>query len=639
MSRSPIPPLYLPITAAKAAEFFDQGQVPSLPVEQAALFVVLAHLETPLSEAALQTMLIQAQKLFMAQPEQGAMALAGRRTSSALDAVGVRRQLASAAMTYAPEEKMFAEAWRDEDGLYSFEFQQACRGSMQEFDIRLSAPMVDDAVDPDNAVRAPQRRATTTGTRDQHVAASIIGTADGEHVHISAYAGTGKTHLVHTMTGVLSQSFTYIAPSEGHLFGFQQAVKLSGNTVRAVHLWRLAHELARINAQRLALGFQPQRVSSTYSTEDQARFLSIQTMGRDSPGQVVALCHRIIKSWCHTEAPLLTLRDVHRLAPGNTVNAASLLATCQFIWEQMFKRHPMRGNLYTVDIVHMAKWLMVTGARIPASYGTLIVDEAHDLQLAWQYLFSRYEGGCVLLGDPNQCLRGQPRPQRGAKNVWMGQSVRIGNGVEQLISTSLALGGNDPGAVEFSTSRAHITARRPYQSSVDSPLEGLRVFGDPNALLAYLLEAPASTGALALLPATAREIKRHSLVLIDEYRQHKARTGQRWQSTAARLAHSGHGTLVARIEAGLGNAELDAVLSRHADASNAVLLLGLVEHAKNLEADVVTLAPCCFGSSIEQRHYHPARAVYQAMTRAKHELWLPGDGMDRLSSRLATSRT
>ena len=49
---------------------------------------------------------------------------------------------------------------------------------------------------------------------------------------------------------------------------------------------------------------------------------------------------------------------------------------------------------------------------------------------------------------------------------------------------------------------------------------------------------------------------------------------------------------------------------------------------------MVTLAPCCFEQALAERQLHPARAVYQAITRARHELWLPGDGMDRLRDRL-----
>lgn len=640
MSRRPIAPIYLPIAAVKAADFFDQGIVPGEAIEQATLFVVLAQLARPMDAVALQAMLVSAHALFRQQPGQGASALLdARQAMPARSAAQVRRELAAHAMTYAPEEMMYAQAWRDEDGGYSFDFQQACRGAMQAFDIHLAAPpaSADEQDDPLQAVRAPRLHIASSGTRDQQVAASVIAAADGEHVHINAYAGTGKTHLVHTMTGVLSEAFTYIAPSEGHLYGFQQAARASGNTVRAIHLWRLAHELARRNAQRLNLGFVPQRVNATYSPAEQANVLGVTALGRDSPAQVMALCHRIIKGWCHTEAPLPGLRDVLRAVPNAGAQAAPLLATCQQVWEQMFVRQRLRGHLYTVDIVHMAKWLMVTGARIPDSFGTLVIDEAHDLQPAWQYLFSRYAGGCILLGDPNQRLRGQLRPHPAAKQLWMGQSVRIGNGVEQLITTSLALGGNDAQAVEFAASRAHITARRPYDDPAQAPREGLRVFGDPNALLAFLLQASDAGADAAILPASARELRRHAMALIDTYRQARARISDRWQASAERLASDGHGQLVRAIEAGFDLARLDALLAACASTGEAPLLLGLVEHAKNLEADVVTLAPCCFERSVEQRYYHPARSVYQAMTRAKHELWLPGDGMARLGERLAGS--
>lgn len=631
----PITPFYLPVTAADAAAFFDDGCQPALPVQQAALFAAISQLAKPLPASGLQALLIQAEALFQAQPEAGAEALdQARRQLAALSAAAIRRQLASQAITYAPDELMYRQAWAGADGRYHPHFQRQCQGQLQPFAIRLGAGS--DSTDdfPERARRLPRPQIDTQGTRDQQVVASVIGAVDGEHVQVHAYAGTGKTHLIHTLTAVLSTAFTYIAPSQGHLFGFEQAAKASANPVRALHLWALAHELARRNAQRLQLGHVPRWVQATYPAHEQAQALGIRAIGPYSPGQVVSLCHRIIKRWCHSPSPLLGLREVQPHAHGSGPVAASLLASCEHIWEQMFQRQQRHGHLLGVDIVHLAKWLMLTGAQIPASYGTLIIDEAHDLQPAWQYLFSRYPGGCVQLGDPNQCLRGRPRPVSGTQQLWMGQSVRIGNGIEQLVNTTLALAGNDPLAVEFAAARGHITARRPYDPGESTPEAGLRVFGDPAALLDTLLRLPADATGVAVLPASARQLRQHGLGLVDQFRQQQARISQLWPATASALDQAGQHALLGTIERGWSTAQIDALLARHADTGSATLLLGLVEHAKNLEADVVTLAPCCFDSSVAQRQLHPARAVYLAMSRARHALWLPGQGMDQLIDRL-----
>ena len=634
----PITPFYLPVTAADAAAFFDDGRQPALAVEQAALFAAISQLDKPLPASGLQALLIEAEALFAAQPQAGTAALEQARQALATrSAAAIRRQLASQAITYAPDELMYRQAWAGDDGRYQPHFQQLCQGQLQPYAIRLGADADRTGHCPELAQRLPRPRIDTQGTRDQQVVASVIGAVDGEHVQVHAYAGTGKTHLIHTLTAVLSQSFTYIAPSQGHLFGFEQAARTSGNPVRAMHLWALAHELARLNARRLRLQHVPRWVQATYPAHEQAQILGISAIGPYTPGQVVALCQRIIKRWCHSTSPLLGLREVQPHALGSGPVAASLLASCEHIWEQMFVRQQRHGHLLSVDIVHLAKWLVLTGAQIPAAYGTLIIDEAHDLQPAWQYLFSRYPGGCVQLGDPNQCLRGRPRPISGTQQLWMGQSVRIGNGIEQLVNTTLALAGNDPLAVEFAAARGHITARRPYDSADSTPDGGLRVFGDPSALLDCLLQLPANAGTVAVLPATARQLRQHGLALIDQLRQQQARISQHWQASAAALATAGQLALLGTLEKGWSTAALDALLAAHADTSNARLLLGLVEHAKNLEADVVTLSPCCFDSSVAQRQLHPARAVYQAMSRAKHALWLPGQGMDQLIDRLGQS--
>ena len=638
MPRTPVAPLYLPLTAHSATAFFDAGQLPLEAIEQAALFAAMTQLRAPQAEAALQALVRQAHGLFTSQPDQGARALqAARAQLAGQDATAIRRALAQMAITLAPDELMQRQAWRGEDGQYDFGFQLQCRQMLQPFEITLAAAPADPADDPLQARRQRPRQLPGSGTRDQQVVASVIAAADGEHVAVQAYAGTGKTHLVHRLTSALGPHFTYIAPSEGHLFGFRQAATANGSTVRALHLWALAHELSRQHARTLALGHAPQRVQSTYSLAEQARHLGQAGIGHLSPAQVVALAQRILKGWCHTDSPLPGLRDVLRAAPGAGPDAPALLAASLQLWEQMFRRHRVAGHLYTVDIVHIAKWLMVTGAQIPASYGTLLIDEAHDLQPAWRHLFARYAGGCVQLGDPNQQLRGQSRQPGRAKQVWMGQSVRIGNGVEGLVSTALALGGNDPQAAEFAASRAHITARRPYAGFEQAPASGLHVYGDPHALLDWVVGNGAGTVRAALLPASARQLRLLAIELIDAARQQRQGRSRQWQARSQRLLDNGQQPLVAAIDAGLELAAVDALLGRLADTAQADLLLGLVEHAKNLEADVVTLAPCCFAQAPVERQLHPARAVYQAMTRARHELWLPGDGMDRLRDRLAGS--
>ena len=636
MSRPPIAPLYLPVTAATAAAFFDDGRMPEAPIERAALYAVLTHLQAPQGEAALQALIRQLQTLFAAQPAQGQAALSSARAQQAgMSAAAIRRALAQAAMTYAPDELMLQQAWQGADGLYDFAFQARCRQMLTPMAITLAAPAQQELDEPLLARRQPARQLPGSGTRDQQVTASVIAAGDGEHVAVQAYAGTGKTWLIHQLTTALGNGFTYIAPSDGHLYGFRQATATSGTAVRAVHLWGLAHALARQHARQQALDHVPQRVQATYSLAEQARQLGQPGIGHLAPAQVVALCQRIVKGWCHTDSPQLGLRDVLRVVPGAGPDAAALLAASLRLWEQMFVRHRVAGHLYTVDIVHLAKWLMVTGAQIPASYGTLLIDEAHDLQPAWRHLFAGYAGGCVQLGDPNQQLRGSWRQSPRSKQVWMGQSVRIGNGVEGLVTAALQLGGNDPMAGEFAASRAHITARRAYEDSARVPDGGLHVHGDPQALLERLLgHRDTTTDSWALLPATQRVLRTAALALIDSHRQWQAGSQRRWPAQADRLRQSGLSRLAAQVESGWSLPAVDALLAGTTAPTDADRLYGLVEHAKNLEADVVTLAPCCFEQALAERQLHPARAVYQAITRARHELWLPGDGMDRLRDRL-----
>lgn len=89
--------------------------------------------------------------------------------------------------------------------------------------------------------------------------------------------------------------------------------------------------------------------------------------------------------------------------------------------------------------------------------------------------------------------------------------------------------------------------------------------------------------------------------------------------------------MVARLERGLGTNDLLALKDAQSDEGPSATTLGLIEHAKNLEASRVALMDSCFDLQLGQRSYMPSRAAYLAITRARHEVWLPEDSMDRLA--------
>ena len=637
-------PLYLPITAVAATRFFDLGEVPELAVERAGLFVALSAQAAAQEHTSLQVMLTRAEELFIGAIEEGKdVLLDGRRKSGAPAGRVVLQQLAIQGITFAPDELMYTQAWRGPDGRYTFEFQQRCRGSMQPFEISMPVSATphdegeygdDDYDEPESRVRRDRPKLQAYGTRDQHVVASAISAAADDHVFVSAYAGTGKTHFIHSLTGVLSSRFTYVAPTEAHLFGFKVAAQRSGNKVRCITLWGLATEMAKIHARAARLGYTPRIVRSDYDQKQQAHISGIGWIGNHSPESVVRTAHRIIGAWCQTDGPVLTVDDVVRtIGEADEHVLEKFLDACLAIWNAMFVASPVRGVLFSVRTEHLVKWLMLGRATVPTSYGTLIVDEAHDLQIAWQPLLARYPGGCIMLGDPNQRLRGDIVPYQTAKQLWMGQSVRIGNGVEQLIRTALHQGGNDPRAAEFAASRAHITARRPFDAEGQVPDSGLRVFGDPGSLADALFRLGADRCRVGVLPASLKDTYRHLLRLGDAHRKRGRDGDKAWAAEAAYLERVGADELLARLEAGLVTEEIDALVQSTGRPEDSQLVFGLVEHCKNIEMDVVSLHASCFDSRVGARHFNPARAIYQGMSRARHELWLPGSAMERMLAR------
>ena len=96
-------------------------------------------------------------------------------------------------------------------------------------------------------------------------------------------------------------------------------------------------------------------------------------------------------------------------------------------------------------------------------------------------------------------------------------------------------------------------------------------------------------------------------------------------------------SIVRLFERGFDEGKLADLVAYAKQPGTKPLTLGLIDHAKNLEFGTVSLAPCCYEDSWKHRGFQPVHASYLGMTRARHELWLPGDSLDRLAEQTKQS--
>lgn len=639
MSESASRPLFLPIDAGKASAFFREGLLPASSIERAALMGAMTQLANPMSHVALERLVAAAEQQFAQEPPAGEQYLTRMRDTAkiALQPREVFTGLAKSGVTYAPADMMVDETWRSTAAGYDFGFQEACRAQMQDWEILFETPGTAQSDSDDDEPAQPRTAVRFSGLRDQGVAARIIAAGSDEHVVVNAYAGTGKTHLIHTLASSLGRGVTYIAPSAAHLYGFMTHSAGDGSLVKRTTLWELAHSMCRAHARALGMAHAPRCGSSLLTLDQQASMAGITSIDNAGVALTLQRARAIVSGWCHTDALEITERHVRRYVPRYApADLPRYIDASQRLWASMINTAPKGGHAFDININHLAKWLVLSGARIPTYHGLLLVDEAHDLRAAWRHLFHTYEGGCVLLGDPNQHLKGNPHQLTGVKQVSMSHSVRMGLGAESLVQSTLEL---DPTGLihdSFSGSREHITRQRRYSGRAEVPATGLHVYGSEWSLLEDALQLQQAGAAFRLLPASLSQIERLTKEAIamrrgDSYRGVRHNVQKTWPALMESLERQGLQSLIARFERGFSTHDLSLLQDAQAQDGTQEVTLGLIEHAKNLEAGRVVLRDCCFDVQLGQRSYMPSRAAYLAITRARHEVWMPSDALDRLA--------
>lgn len=643
MSTPSAHPFFLPVAHATATDFFEHALVPSLPIERAALFVCMLLIDSPAEHAALERLLVNSEAVFADNEAAGRaqllQLLAQKNNWTIKDVVQV---LANAALTFAPQEKMFSRAWADSDGRYSFEFQSSCRGTLDEMDVYFH-PANHDGEDEEEeapvAGRTPRVRPIVVrinGTREQTVVANVIASARDEHIAVNAYAGTGKTHLIHTLASSLGNAITYIAPSQAHLYGFHAHAASGAHNVRVTTLWQLAHDLCRVHARTLGLNHAPRHVRSLLNSSQQAEIAGIEAIAGTGKEWVLQTVLRAINRWCHSGDDEMADRHFQHAREIMPEQRMQYRQAAMRVWAAMFNRPPRTSPSFDMNINHLAKWLVQSNAQIPALFGMLMVDEAHDLQPAWAHLFFRYAGGCVLLGDPHQRLQGMATRAPHAKPVTMAHSMRMGLGADSLVQRTLAMAPRAAIDEAFAGSRQHITRQHLYSTTSELPEDGLRIYGSEWALLADALRLRDAGTSFRILPASTRELQRLIPAAVSLFRYGDAYRGMQingqrsWAGVVDSLEKQGRQDVVRLFERGFNDQHLRELLAAETAEGEVAVTLALIDHAKNLESPRVVLMDSCFDLNVGRRNYNPANATYLALTRARDEIWLPGDALDRL---------
>jgi hypothetical protein len=304
----------------------------------------------------------------------------------------------------------------------------------------------------------------------------------------------------------------------------------------------------------------------------------------------------------------------------------------------MFDPVLQKATLLSLNVDHIGKWLALHGARIPASWGTLLIDEGHDMSPAWKALLSGYEGSVISLGDPNQRLVGRsPRFATGMK-LEIVQSVRQGPMVEQLVNETVALDATGYFDGPFAGSPDQPTLARTYAAWDEVPGRGARVYGNPWRLLEEAQRLSAAGASFGVHPDTLSSVGREVNRGEEAYREMTSHGGssQRWEALLAECNEQDMPQIPRMFMRGYNRDRFIELTQRLTAFHEAPLQLMLVEHAKNAEFAQVAMSMCCFRTGFGRGYAHnPVRAAYTAMTRGTQQLWMPAGALDELGQSIA----
>lgn len=640
MSSRPTSAYVLPLSQEAVASYLEDGSIPASALERAGLFAAALCLRSRQPEGALSTMLEQACALFAAQPGAVPAQLAGLRAGLPSTLQAWQQALAAQDRVLAPASAL--ELHTAADVFDAVAFQQAFDTTLTPHTVRFytEAAYQETSETIASGEHAPiYIERDHDYTDDQARALRAIVANDDEHIDLDAYAGAGKTHLVLQLLAGATRHFTYLAPRPSQVQAFRERLGTQASVALLSQI-AFANQVAADAHRRgvLSTDFAPGYQVSRLSFAEIVGRIGLQPIGRTPATRVLRIAFDGIASWCRSTSAQLEARHFLRAVPYAMLDASPFITAAEHVWRCMFNPTLQKGGLLSLTPDHIGKWLAQHDARIPARWGTLLIDEAHDLSPAWKQLLSGYEGAVISLGDPNQRLIGRaPRFATGMA-LEINQSVRQGRYVEQLVNDTLALDATGVYQQPFSGASAHATVAATYTRWDEVPTEGTQVYGSTWRLLEEAQRLSAAGAAFGIHPESLRQLAREVDRAADAYRELTTHGGgsRRWEDLLAEWDEQQLPQVPRLFMRGYNRAHFDALCERLQPHMQAPLLLMLVEHSKNTEFAQVAMAPCCFRTGFARRYAHnPVRAAYTAMTRGSRQLWLPEGALEDLQQSVA----
>lgn len=470
----------------------------------------------------------------------------------------------------------------------------------------------------------------------------------GESMNLQGYPGSGKTHLIQTITDVLptlggqKTKILLLALTKVQLTGLLS--KLNARALAARTFGHLAMEI--LSAADLPCQWPPgRRSNSDYQVRDRdiAERLGFQSVAGLAPSIVAKTCRRTVMSFCRSAAETLSSSHLptmcDRFTPADRV---VLISYSWKLWQQTIEPAPGEAFL-PVRTFHLIKYASLIGGVVPDFYTHVLVDESHDLSPAMMQILDNSSASVLTLGDKFQRLYGTvPGRRQAVRNSDLDLVMRSGKAVEDVLNPLIE-------AHPFASQEPPLRATDRVDTVCDfydrpnfpeSPCTIL-VGGDWH-LFEYFQRLSHYGATFALLPGAAVNFKAFVDGLLDlYYLNHRSNYPFLFRypdwDTLSRECH--HIRAFQRIESmlakGYDRKDFANSLAKLVPIDQARFKLGRVDDARNYEFDSVMLTPELLVSKAKAEGGQSLATVlsrlYVGASRARHRIILPGHLKDWLS--------
>ena len=462
-----------------------------------------------------------------------------------------------------------------------------------------------------------------------------------ESMHVQGYAGSGKTHLIHTLVEHLNPSSTLLlAMSGAQLEGLKKRLnhsRLVCRTFAALAKWVLAYN-PTLNRHRWQ-----HRTRANFQVPDDivAQRLGFHAPKGMHPAQGAMLARRTLMSYCYSEHEHIGFEHVPSNVQMSPTDRSVVVRQTKTLWREMFTPSqpdielPLRGY-------HLIKYLALTQDVIPPSVTHVIVDESHELSAPVLQLLDRSPQAVITLGDEYQRLQGgAPQSKPWIRQREVNASLRTGRGIESIINPIIEA---HPGRTKtpFQGAGAHQTKVHRFDKPFIPEQPTTILVENEWHLFEWFQRLTQARARFTLLNGCAYQFEqfvrdclglfhdgvrpRHPFLFQYDSWDRLARAQQR-NSSFIRIQQM--------LERGYGYADFEQSLAQQSTHAQRAHWLGRVQDAKNQEFERVMLTPQLLNKDVTGGREAAAAAlsqVYTAATRERYELFVPGHLMDWLSS-------